>query len=87
MSRRTKTIVIGKARYNKMGKPEEPEYEAVYRMQEAQNEKTCSLEGCPLGGRILPMMRYARVFYRDTHEVEVFHKGCFTLEFGRDSER
>lgn len=60
--------------------------EAVYRMQEAGREHKCDFEDCRLGGRILPLMKYARVYYEDVDEVEKFHYACFVQEFEPDGD-
>jgi hypothetical protein len=72
------------AAYRKLVDANGKEMEAVYRVQESQSTKDCESEDCALNGRILPTQRYARVFYRDTNVVEIFHFACFQREFGHD---
>lgn len=72
---------FNKARYNEIsvnGKV----LEAVYRTQGARSKKECDKEDCLVGVPILPTDRYVRVYFEDERKVEVFHRPCFTEEFG-----
>lgn len=77
------TIKIDKAKYRPI-RNGQTVLEAVYRIQEAGGEHRCDKEDCALGGRILPLMKYARVYYEDEDEVEKFHYACFREEFEPD---
>lgn len=74
-------VKINHAQYDRVVDDKGNELEAVVRMQETQYERECFKEDCPLGGRILPMQKYARVYYADDDKVEVFHVACFVKEF------
>lgn len=73
--------IIDRSKYENIVAPDGSLLEAVYRIQEAQSEKSCARGVCPLGRRILPTMTYARIYYPDTNEVEFMHTGCFKMEF------
>lgn len=75
------TKKVRKAKWKEMRDSDGKILEAVFRIQEAQNEKKCARKDCVLGGRIIPLMKYARVFYEDSHEIEHFHYACFQREF------
>lgn len=75
---------FNKARYNEIvvdGKI----LEAVYRTQEARSTKKCDKKDCLVERDIMPYDRYVRVYFEDQREVEVFHRPCFTEEFGVDA--
>lgn len=78
---------IRQAKWKEMVEDDGTILEAVFRSQEAQSEKVCARQDCELGGRILPTMRYVRVFYEDESEVESFHVACFRKEFAGVSPR
>lgn len=77
-------VIIDRAKYSEIHNGRTV-LEAVYRIQEAGSGHKCDKEGCVLGGEILPTQKYARVFYRDTDEVEKFHYACFQEEFKPDA--
>lgn len=83
----TEKVKIDGASYHRIRDANGKELEAVFRVQEAESEKRCFLETCPLGPRILPYMTYARVYYRDEDKVETFHLACFEKEFVRGRNR
>lgn len=72
--------VVDRSRYHTI-KHGRTVLEAIYRIQEARESHKCDKADCPLGGEILPMMDYARVYYEDEDVVERFHKACFKEEF------
>lgn len=76
--------LIDKAKYREIS-VDGRKLEAVYREQIANTTHECDSETCMLGGRILPMSDYVRVYYEDTDEVEKFHAGCFKHEFAQTS--
>lgn len=75
------TVKIDRAKYRPIVDGKGELLEAVFRIQEAQSKKTCDLKECVLGTQILPLQKYARVYYQDEDEVEMFHYACFQREF------
>lgn len=73
-------VKFDRAKYRELAEQGHP-LEAVYRMQTAGSSKECNLEDCALGGKIMPLQRYARVYYQDEDVVEMFHVACFMREF------
>ena len=55
--------------------------EAVFRVQLSHGQHKCDKADCVLGGWILPLSDYARVYYEEEDKVEKFHYGCFLEEF------
>jgi hypothetical protein len=76
---------IDRAKYTELRDEDGATMEAVYRLQEAKASKTCAFERCRFPrNEILPLMRYARVYYPDEDAVEMFHYSCFQRVFGND---
>lgn len=78
-------VIIDRAKYKEI-RNGRTVLEAVYRIQAAGASHKCDKEDCILNREILPMQKYARVFYRDTEEVEKFHYACFREEFKPDGD-
>lgn len=77
-------VKINRAKYSEIQDGGE-KLEAVFRVQTAGGVKKCDNKDC-LSRRdrtILPMEKYARVYYEDEDAVEFFHFSCFKEIFKR----
>lgn len=77
-------VKINRAKYNEIGEDGE-KLEAVFRVQTSGSVKKCDNKDClsRRDRKILPMEKYARVYYEDVDAVEFFHYSCFREIFKR----